>query len=55
MIDPDSKRDKALAVKGGKDMARQGRQSVRKPATKFAQLRKKMEKNKAAKIVRKKK
>jgi hypothetical protein len=55
VIDHYSKRGKLLAVKGGSDMARQGRQAVRKPATKFAQLRKKMEKNMAAKIVRKKK
>jgi hypothetical protein len=37
-------------------MASKGRQSPRKPATKFAQLRKKMEKNRiAAKIIKKKK
>jgi hypothetical protein len=36
-------------------MARQGRQTARKPATKFAHLRKKMEKARiAAKIVKKK-
>jgi hypothetical protein len=37
-------------------MARQGRQTARKPATKFAHLRKKMEKNRVVwKIVKKKK
>ena len=36
-------------------MGGKGRQSVRKPATKFAHLRKKMEKNKVMKAVAKKK
>jgi hypothetical protein len=37
-------------------MARQGRQPARRPATKFAHLRKKMEKNRVVwKIVKKKK
>lgn len=36
-------------------MAERGRQSVRKPATKFAHLRKKMEKNKVVRAVQKKK
>jgi hypothetical protein len=36
-------------------MANKGRQSVRQPATKFANLRKKMEKNKVAKGLRNKK
>jgi hypothetical protein len=35
-------------------MSQKGRQSVRKPATKFAHLRKKMEKNKVLKAAGKK-
>ena len=36
-------------------MTRQGRQAVRKPATKFAHLRKKMEKNRIVSKIGKKK
>lgn len=36
-------------------MAQKGRQGVRKPATKFAHLRKKMEQNKLRPVIRKKK
>ena len=48
-VEEDSQPEEGLA------MTRQGRQTPRKPATKFAHLRKKMEKNRiAAKISKKK-
>jgi hypothetical protein len=41
--------------KGRTSMARQGRQTARKPATKFAHLRKKMEKTRIVSKISKKK